>query len=188
MKWMDHYNPREATVVVDGDERPCIYFYGGPFSNFVGGPFVVNYPQPWFESDGLSTSWYSALYPTIEHFYQASKAISQHDHRVIREADHPGIAKRLGNAERSWAPGCASLPLLRDDWEDVKYRVMLNGLQAKFYSDHFGHYLLETGDAYIAEDSPSDYIWGIRDAEGGFTGQNLLGKALMEVRKELRGL
>ncbi|OAQ81364.1 hypothetical protein VFPBJ_03948 [Purpureocillium lilacinum] len=52
--------------------------------------------------------------------------------------------------------------------------------------------LLATGEREIVEASPYDSIWGIgfteRDAEGmrEHWGENLLGKALMEVRSELR--
>jgi len=38
----------------------------------------------------------------------------------------------------------------------------------------------------IAEDSPYDPLWGCRDRAGGYTGANLLGRALMRVRDELR--
>ena len=52
--------------------------------------------------------------------------------------------------------------------------------------------LLETGDAILAEASPSDTIWGIGlDAAiaaemnpSEWPGQNLLGKILMEIRAE----
>ena len=37
----------------------------------------------------------------------------------------------------------------------------------------------------LAEDSPSDFVWGARDPHGGYGGQNLLGLALMQVRQEL---
>ncbi len=38
----------------------------------------------------------------------------------------------------------------------------------------------------MAEDSPWDFEWGVRDAHGGYDGQNLLGGALILVREELR--
>ena len=37
----------------------------------------------------------------------------------------------------------------------------------------------------LAEDSPSDFVWGARDSDRGYGGQNLLGLALMCVRDEL---
>jgi predicted NAD-dependent protein-ADP-ribosyltransferase YbiA (DUF1768 family) len=37
----------------------------------------------------------------------------------------------------------------------------------------------------LAEDSRSDFVWGARDRDGGYGGQNLLGLAVMRVRDEL---
>ena len=65
---------------------------------------------------------------------------------------------------------------------------MLTGLRVKFAHPEWRAELLATGVDDIAEDSPTDFIWGIRDASGGFTGRNLLGKALMRVRHEIRAL
>ena len=45
--------------------------------------------------------------------------------------------------------------------------------------------LLLTHPRPLAEDSPSDFVWGARDPDGGYGGQNLLGLALMRVRDEL---
>ncbi|UNI19240.1 hypothetical protein JDV02_005437 [Purpureocillium takamizusanense] len=58
--------------------------------------------------------------------------------------------------------------------------------------DSLREMLMATGDREIVEASPYDAIWGIgfteRDAEAmrEHWGENLLGKALMEVRRELR--
>lgn len=157
-----HYS-REGTV----------YFYGGPFSNFVGGPFLFPthhcaFARPW-GFDPLE-------YATVEHYFQAMKAASAEDHLWVRSADYPGEAKRRGHKIT-----------LREDWENVKSAVMLDGLRVKFRNPEFCMALLSTGDRQIAEDSPTDFVWGIRDASGGFTGRNLLGVLLMELRGELRG-
>ena len=45
--------------------------------------------------------------------------------------------------------------------------------------------LLLTQTRPLAEDSPSDFVWGARDSDRGYGGQNLLGLALMCVRDEL---
>ena len=37
----------------------------------------------------------------------------------------------------------------------------------------------------LAQDSRSDFVWGARDRDGGYGGQNLLGLAVMRVRDEL---
>lgn len=66
---------------------------------------------------------------------------------------------------------------------------------AKFKSDKaLRSVLMNTGDMEIVEASPTDTIWGIglpEDDPDAFNrskwrGQNLLGKALMKVRQELK--
>lgn len=69
-------------------------------------------------------------------------------------------------------------------WNDVRYDIMTKVLYAKFTQNRkLRDKLLATEDAYIFEDSPYDYIWGVGADK---TGQNLLGKALMKVRDWLR--
>jgi hypothetical protein len=75
---------------------------------------------------------------------------------------------------------------LRPEWDHkIRYVVMLDGLNLKFALPEFRELLISTGDAVLMEDSPRDYVWGGRDAQGGYGGRNLLGRALMRVRGEL---
>ena len=61
---------------------------------------------------------------------------------------------------------------------------MKTALRAKFTQhENLKKILLDTGDRELIEDSPTDYQWGC--GQDG-TGQNLLGKALVEIRTELR--
>ena len=161
----------KAPAHYSADPADPVFFYKGPFSNFAVGPFTISSRQPWAPDDHI----YTAEYLTVEHFYQASKARSRDAHDAIRLTPEPWEAKAAG-------PTTA----LRPDWEDVKYEVMLTGLRVKFTQPEFREALISTGDRYIAEDSPTDFIWGIRDPDGGFTGKNLLGKALMQIRDEIR--
>ena len=62
---------------------------------------------------------------------------------------------------------------------------MLCALRGKFALEPYRSMLLLTHDRPLAEDSPTDFIWGCRDADGGYSGRNLLGLALMRVRDEL---
>lgn len=155
----------------------AVFFYGGWGSNFVGGPFAIRSDQPWGDGDKLAAyGWnYEAEYETVEHYFAASKATTEQDHDIIRTMRGPWDAKRAGRRTP-----------LREDWEDVKYEVMLTALRVKFSESEYRTALLDTGDRLIAEDSPTDYVWGIRDRHHGYGGRNLLGKALMQVREELR--
>ena len=71
-----------------------------------------------------------------------------------------------------------------DDWMDVRVSLMYDIVYAKF-SQHedIRKMLLDTGDAEIAEHTQNDYFWG--DGMDG-SGENHLGKVLMEVRSALR--
>ena len=63
---------------------------------------------------------------------------------------------------------------------------MVCALRGKFGQiEAYRSALLLTHRRPLAEDSPTDVVWGCRDAEGGHGGRNLLGLALMQVRGEL---
>lgn len=71
------------------------------------------------------------------------------------------------------------------EWSSVRYNVMVTILMEKFgQNPELKKKLLETGNEQIFEASPFDGIWGIKsiDADLKINGENLLGKALMEVR------
>jgi ribA/ribD-fused uncharacterized protein len=171
-----HYEaPAEEAVSYNALEPP-VDFYGGPFSNFVDdGPITIR--SEYAAAEGLTRE-----YPTSEHFFAACKVgpgaypNPETAHNQIRLAPGPGTAKAMGRRVE-----------LRADWEEIKYEVMLVALRAKFtQSDAFQRVLLATGDRLIREDSPSDFVWGFRSADGQDAGRNLLGRALMQVRRELQ--
>lgn len=136
-------------------------FYGGPFSNFADSLIFIDIGH------GLHS------YPTVEHAFQAAKTEDYNRHEAIRGAPGPSFAKAMGNDKKQ--------TLLRPGWDDIKYDVMITCLRAKFALPRFKRALLETGDREIREDSPTDFVWGYRN-----NGQNLLGKALMQIREEIR--
>lgn len=142
----------------DSSEGP-VDFYGGPFSNFA--PCVFGAEDEWGRT---------CMYRSVEHFFQAWKATTPEDHDYVRTGSGPQDAKDRGRKIK-----------LRSDWEEIKYNIMVFGLRAKFMMPEYKRRLLETGNREIREDSPSDFIWGYRN-----NGQNLLGKALMQVRAEIK--
>ncbi len=147
-----------------------VYFYGGPFSNFAATrglrlPFGYHGHH---EHDRTPVRW-------VENWFQACKATSREQFDLILACDSPASAKRAGRATQ-----------LRPDWEQVKLEVMLCGLREKFAAlEPYRSALLLTHPYPIAEDSPTDFAWGCRDVYGGYTGRNLLGLVLMQVRAEL---
>jgi predicted NAD-dependent protein-ADP-ribosyltransferase YbiA (DUF1768 family) len=63
---------------------------------------------------------------------------------------------------------------------------MLRGLRKKFSCLPYYDLLLNTGEQFIYEASPTDAIWGLWNPDTSiWTGLNLLGKALMQVRQAL---
>ncbi|PQO41192.1 NADAR family protein [Blastopirellula marina] len=131
----------------------------GEFSNFA--PFA-------FEIDGL-------VYPTSEHYFQAMKFPDEQYQERIRETKSPMIAARLGRSRKV---------KIRDDWEEVKIDIMRTAVRAKFLAHPtLQDLMLETGDETLVEAADGDYFWG---AGKDGSGQNWLGKILMEVRDELR--
>jgi len=135
----------------------------GAFSNFFYSPIKIG-------------DW---TYPTVEHFYQAQKFVHDYDKWLaVACASTPMRAKHLSHKFGKDR---------RTDWEDVKFDIMVSALIVKFNSHpKLKELLLGTGDAEIYEDSPKDKIWGTGEKGGVGTGQNLLGKALMQVREMLR--
>jgi predicted NAD-dependent protein-ADP-ribosyltransferase YbiA (DUF1768 family) len=67
----------------------------------------------------------------------------------------------------------------------VKFEVMLCGLRGKFALEPYRSALLLTNPKPLAENSPTDFVWGCRDPQGGHARQNLLGLALMHILGEL---
>lgn len=144
-----------------------IYFYKvdkpyGCFSNFSPHPIQIE-----------GVDW-----QTVEHYYQAQKFVGSEDERliqVVRDAPTPMDAATIGRDRTR---------KLRPDWELVKPQVMWKGVLTKFLTHtDIQVILLSTGEELLVEDSPTDYYWGCGEDK---TGQNQLGKILMQVRQEIR--
>ena len=107
---------------------------------------------------------------SVEHFYQASKAINSKDYLKIINADSPVEAKQLSK----------TIPI-RKDWDNVKLVVMEELLKNKFIIPKFSSLLLATNDALLVEgNNHGDTFWGVCDN----VGSNNLGKLLMKIRDE----
>lgn len=117
------------------------------------------------------------VYPSVEHFYVAMKTLDEFDRETIRLTHKAGDVKRLGKTLK-----------LRDDWEDIKLKVMWFALCQKFSKVHpeLLQKLIDTGDQYIQEGNTwGDKFWGV-DLKTG-VGENNLGKLIMQRRGQLDG-
>ena len=115
-------------------------------------------------------------WPTTEHYFQAQKFVGTPYEEAIRKQPNPRGAfdmSRDPNVSR-WRRG---------DWDRIKDDVMLKCLRAKFTQHKdLKQQLLDTGDRKLIEHTSNDSYWG--DGGDG-SGQNKLGKLLMQVRKEI---
>jgi len=141
-------------------DKKIINFYAssghGQLSNFHTSTIVV---------DGKT-------YPTVEHAYQAHKTLNEDSRALIRRAKTPAEAKKLGRGVE-----------IRSDWNDVKIDLMRTFTRLKFENPLLRQYLLATGDAELVHGNTwNDRFWGV--CRG--TGENWLGRILMELREELR--
>jgi ribA/ribD-fused uncharacterized protein len=135
--------------------------------------FLSNFymcPVPYVRNDdGHGPLSEPTYYRSVEHIYQALKAMNNEDFERIAKCNTAGDAKRMGRTVH-----------IRKDWEDIKVDVMRKLVMAKFSHnlDLWGR-LRATGNAIIIEGNWwGDKFWGIHNGEG----ENWLGKILMEVR------
>jgi ribA/ribD-fused uncharacterized protein len=123
-------------------------------------------------------------YLSNEHWYQSNKSTIEKSQEIIRIAPTPGIAKRMGGKK-----GFKGFKItLREDWENIKIDIMMEGLRNKFSNLYLKKLLLQTKNAYLCEGNVwHDNFWGhcICDNCKDKPHNNILGQLLMIVRKEL---
>ena len=111
-------------------------------------------------------------YPTVEHAYQAAKTCDYQQRMKIQQAITPGAAKRLGRSVT-----------LRENWDSIKFQIMLDLVTQKFSKPPFSIWLKNTGDSYLEETNWwGDTYWGVCKGKG----KNRLGAILMYVRQNLQ--
>lgn len=120
-----------------------------------------------------------ATYPTIEHAFQAAKSLDYAEHRSVKAAGSPGIAKRMGRKIKR-----------RSDWFDVSLVIMEMLVKQKFTRyPELKSKLLATGSANLIEGNNwNDRFYGCiyDDKQNEWVGENHLGKILMKIREELQ--
>ncbi len=114
---------------------------------------------------------------TTEALYQACRfPFLTHAQRDIIAQRSPMAAKLCGKPYREHT---------RKDWEMVRHTVMRWCLRAKLAQNYrqFSRVLADTGNKPIVEQSYRDDYWGAKPTGNDtLTGQNVLGRLLMELR------
>ena len=149
-----------------------VFFWGSEFSNWY--PCEFEYMGHKFHNSEQAFMWGKA-----NHFNDGVIA------EEILNTPNPRLNKALGRRVRNYN---------EEEWASHRYEVMVAVNFAKYtQNEELSIILLSTRKKTIVEASPEDTIWGIglhwRDDDCLFQskwlGQNLLGKALMEVRAVL---
>ncbi len=130
--------------------------------------FLSNFYQSKFYYDGQ-------MWKTVEHFYQAHKATNMGDLMTVANAETPSKAKKLGREIKC-----------RDDWEEIKDKIMFTGLQYKFncHTD-LRDKLVDTSPMILIEGNKwHDNYWGVCSCEQCKDKEKLnkLGEMLMRIR------
>lgn len=127
--------------------------------------FLSNFTYCNVEFEGLT-------YPSTEHAFQAAKTLNEQERKDIQQLKTPAESKAAGKKIK-----------LRADWETVKFDVMEDLLRKKFNQPKFAEKLLATLDEELVEGNWwGDTVFGVYNG----VGQNMLGKLLMKIRKELQ--
>ena len=153
-----------------------VFFWDGEFSNWYECrlPFIRYKGITFFNSE-QAFMWEKAVY-----FGDMETA-----QNIVKNPD-PARCKRLGRLVKDFDV---------EKWSKVNFQIMVDVNYAKYsQSSRLKALLLSTEDKILVEASPYDKIWGIGihweddDCldESKWRGQNLLGKALMEVRNMIR--
>ena len=143
----------------------------------------------WHDSKFVGTSKYGGSQETFyngEQWMMYNKALLFKDNDIARQilkTKDPSLIKKLGRQVSGF-----NVPV----WDNEKYGIIVKGNKLKFsQNEELMLTLMNTGDRILVEASPYDKVYGIGlksdhvDAlyPNRWQGENLLGKALMDVRK-----
>lgn len=110
------------------------------------------------------------IYPSAEHAFQASKVSSEDEREKIRNLSSSMKAKVIGKTLKP-----------EKEWEDDKYNKMYCICLNKFKNnDELKNQLISTKSLNLVNGGEDSY-WGVNKDSG----ENNLGKILMQIRKEL---
>ncbi|RPA78861.1 DUF1768-domain-containing protein [Ascobolus immersus RN42] len=152
-------------------------------------PANPGYLSQWYPSPFTDPTHPTATFANAEQYMMFSKAAlfapdSPITKQILSTTD-PRKLKSLGRKVHNFREVV---------WDEHKYAIVRRGNWLKFtQNEQLKEWLLETGEREVVEASPLDRVWGIGFAEdraGSVSrelwGENLLGKAVMEVRSAVR--
>lgn len=114
-------------------------------------------------------------YPSVEHAYMSAKSKDELWKWACSSGAYTAGQIKIMSKD---------IPLLKN-WENIKVDVMSACLRQKFNQEPYKTLLIETGDLLIEEGNWwNDKFWGICLKTN--TGQNMLGKLIMEIRETLQ--
>lgn len=155
-----------------------IYFWGSFLSNWIPMDLQIEY-----DGHKFTTSEQLFMYKKAKFFGDEPVAA-----RIVTLGTHPKDAKDYGRQVRGYN---------EESWSKVREQMMYDSIYLKFSQyPKLKKQLLDTGDKILVEGTPFDPIWGVKIKwdddrildEKNWKGQNLLGKVLMDVRKDLRNV
>lgn len=165
-------------ALISGQQVDAVFFHlpEEPYG------FLSNWYLSPFDLDGVH-------YSSMEQYIMYQKCVLFGDQTTARKVlltDDPSEQQKLGKLCTGYINGI---------WAGARQAIAMRGLLAKFSQNaDLKEQLLNTKDAYLVECAHSDKIWacGIRLNESErfdtskWVGQNILGFALMEVRRMLQ--
>lgn len=115
---------------------------------------------------------------TSEQLYLPSRFVERPDREVVEKANSGINAKRL--AKQLQRSGME----VRQDWEQVRIQKMRDSVTIKFFSNpELMEKLIATGEQELIEgNNHRDDFWGVYPPPPKGTGENWLGRILMETR------
>lgn len=119
------------------------------------------------------------IYPTTEHFYQSKRALTIEDELAVISQETPFKAMHFGRDLTNQRPF--------EEWAKLRLGIMRRASLLK-YTQHLdlARCLVATGDEELVEgNSWNDIFWG--QCPIG-TGENWLGRILMETREIVKGI
>lgn len=139
----------------------CFYDSEGEFG------WLANFSPHSFVLDGKE-------WPSVEHYFQASKFLEESRAEQVRVCHTTREAKALAKMMHAYK---------RIDWYAIRVQVMRSGIEAKFHQNpEISTLLLETLPRNLIETAWDDDYWG---AGPNGQGRNVMGRLLMDLRAQI---